>query len=154
MKKPLFQKRYEKYGVAGYGNTITEAKADWEARVIAALDGDYHPYLMSFKEVQCLIWREKDGWVSINISPQDQNKKLYPCAYHNMPLDEIITSTRQHLAQLTWQPGDDLTEYIEYIADEGKARTFKSWVDFQYKYAELRAAGLSDFDAHRQACGM
>ncbi len=46
----------------GIGKTITEAKANLNGKVDAALEGSYHPALVNFGQWSALVYRDPHGW--------------------------------------------------------------------------------------------
>jgi hypothetical protein len=65
----------------------------------------------------------------------------------------ILQSVQLHVAQLLWAAEETQRfEAVTALMDEQHKRELNSWLRFQNAYKAARARGLSDTDAHREAC--
>ena len=133
------------FGMPGQGRTITEAKKDAGAKITRALDHDYTPTLLSYRGIQCLIWRTPEGICSCL---PDTGKITGRTFHYSDNMAHVVEQQWFHLAQLGW---DGKETEPEMLPAEYRSQ-FKSWVRFQLRYTEARSQGKSDTEAHQYAC--
>ena len=139
----------EYMGMEGQGETVTKAKQDAGRKIERMLEGYYTPEIIgTIGESYCaLLAREpKHGWGYHILKAGDSGPMFLQC--NDPDRESARRSVRRHLA--------DLNNDIEFIAEtdqEGRA-DWHHKQEFRRRYAEARAQGKSDPEAHAIACGL
>ena len=67
---------------------------------------------------------------------------------------DALASARLHAAQMAWSHSvSDDAVFVEASGLAERAGELRSWITFQRSYAEAKANGATDADAHAIACG-
>lgn len=146
------KKRVSQYGFAGYGQTMTEAKADLQQQIGKALSDTYTPWMMTKNGWTVLVYRTPYiGWVYSLIHPGDNEPNC--CTMDSKGKEDAISSARFHLAQTcqNYDTGYDSTDLMD-PSDVGKINALKDYFQWQCCYRAWRKAGLTDDEAIRQHC--
>lgn len=149
-------KVYEKYGIAGTGKTIPDAKLDWQRQFDMALNPEVgFVQLVRYDNVIAIVCRTPSGWESEILNDDSFNRpircsSLYP---DTITKEAVLTAARAHVASLAYVDYTaDETPYIEFIADETAAKQFLSHNAWQRKYQELVKNGCPLDQAHQRTC--
>ena len=139
------------YGMDGEGRTITEAKKDAGAKIEKALHGYYTPRILRHAGYMALVAREPfSGWGYrlIHADSTATEESIYLSSSREDREDCVKTCFR-HMAQLAGH-----YRGIEKYLTASDQAELDRYYEFQRRYAELRAEGHTDADAHRIACGL
>lgn len=144
----------ERFGMQGYGATITEAKRDAESKIEALFSGTWTPFVLSHNGHTLIVYREMncygDGYNYMVVRPGDdgQNDRAICSGYESFA--DAIRSGRRHMAQVVYDPqtGESGLWWIEDINDrEGH----KSWASWQERYAAWIKSGADHSAAWNKA---
>jgi hypothetical protein len=135
------------FGMEGQGRTVTEAKEAAGRKIRAALEGDYAPYIVAYRNVAAVVFRSPDGWGSRLIS--DDERGLIGGRVDAHCRDERADALRSaclHVAQTGWRQADGLT--VPDIVAKPDRRQFLTWASFQLRYQYATKGGLDNYQAH------
>jgi hypothetical protein len=109
----------EYYGVIGTGKNVTEAKRDAGEQIRKALDGDYSPALIHWRQYTVLVWREpKLGWGYRISHPDAQGAEIYErmwLSYSGENREEVLLSLVKHIADIARPIGEDPKESLPFF---------------------------------------
>lgn len=130
----------------------TEAKAALEQRIDWYLSQG-EPWVETRFGFTLIVAAMPNGdWTSMLVAPTYVGKRQWFSAFSREEhIDAVIFRLRLHAAQSAWRLDSDDREICVQsgLAD---VSDLKRWIAFQRKYAALKAEGLSDGDAHHEAC--
>lgn len=141
-------------GFVGTGASLKAARESAQEQAAAALRGEYAPRVHTFGGMVLLVYRTpRNGWESAWIVRQGGERQEGRVRSSGGRMTETPESLAEsgalQAAQQQWSPNssDAPPEYLPKSAHAD----FASWVRFQRKYDEGRAAGLDDNMAHQYA---
>lgn len=154
------------YGMAGTGRNVTEAKRDAGEQIRKALDGDFTPSLIHWREYTVLVAREpkfgcgyrishrKDGEIRermyLNHQDGDEHEVLVRLCHHigdiARPFDEDPALTRPLFDALIRPYREAEREFAKFVDTAKRNYTFQA----RYRHAE-RVLGMQTNDAHNWA---
>ncbi len=137
------------FGMEGEGPTVTKAKLDAGAKIEAALKGYYTPKIVSWRGYAILVYREPSGWHNrIIVSPEDgiRSGPVYGSNTFG-DKEDAIKQVQEHLADIGWTPEDGETP-PPFLKARDSIAEYVYKAKFRRRYAEGRARGMNDNDAH------
>lgn len=136
----------EYFGVSGIGRNVTEAKRDAGRKIEAMVDAR-KPRIVSWRGHAQMIWRGPEAWCSASVCDAGELREDVSYQTHGIDdLEDVIRSCKRHMAQMAWKPEDGTA--CDLLADDrNEARDFARWAEFQLRYREARACGMTDQDA-------
>lgn len=145
------------YGMAGYGSTKTEAKADAERQIEKVMDGSYMPAVLRFPAGYIGVisrsapYRAAHEWEYSYLMPTDTALGQSSCTHSGYETRaDAERALRSHIAQcLLWVTEDNGMDVLFDGADRLRHNEYIAW---QKRYKEYKAQGYSDTDCHRMAC--
>lgn len=160
----MTQIRVEYCGMPGTGRTVREAKQDAARKIEAALDGTYQPMVLSYRGLTAVVWRvAKHGWVygflhELEASHFERcEPTCYPGAGEAEPTTALLACVN-HMVSITRQEGEIDSPLFDALPPDMAAEARRTlalqapWQDeFQRRYREAIAKGMSDNDAHAYA---
>lgn len=141
------------FGFEGAGRTVTEAKKDAGRKIEQAFEGDYTPEVFAYRGHSYLVWRTPEGWCNRAVAGPDgpRDGKLYACANHGHDRrKDCVREVLSHLAQIAWVESDGQTPPA-FLTDRDSLSDYRTWTEFQLRYADARRRGMDDHDAHSYA---
>lgn len=142
--------------LTGQGATKTEAKADLESWIDLACQHGA-PHVESRFGLIIVVAASSVGWHHMVIDPAELThgavKHCSATYAKGTEFAKVEQYARMHAAQWAWSPDVDDAAFIAKAGlDSHGAGELGSWCAFQRAYAEFRAQGMSDSEAHQQAC--
>lgn len=134
-------------GMAGSGATVKLAKQDAARKIEAVLSGYYTPYMMRAGDLLGVMWREPNGYSYKIIRPDTKAGQVFG---NSLCIGSTEADTREAMASHMAQ---NIGSYagLEKHLTKYAMRDLDNYFEFQRKYSECKAAGMSDTDAHASA---
>lgn len=153
-RKKVF--RAERGYLAAEGATKADAKAKLDTMIDWALRAAM-PTVESRHGLLVMVAATAHGYCTTVIDPAKLSHGMVGGGWCQNPqgdFGEALQSARMHAAQCAWTHG--CNDDAAFVAESGlgdKASELASWITFQRRYAEAKAKGATDADAHAIACG-
>jgi hypothetical protein len=134
------------------GRDPKHAANQCEQAAMLALDRlDRGAYIGKWRGHLYVVSPTIDGW-AYWIDTFSATDYVVPCAA-GAAREWAIDSALQHLAQNVWELDcRDDAAFVDGLPLDAAAKIM-AWIGFQRRYAAEKAAGKSDVEAHRLACG-
>ena len=145
----------EYYGVSGTGKNLTEAKRDAGAKIERALK-NRSPRLYRYRGAMLIVWTEPEGDCYRIVWPDTRDGSVdHGCT---MTRDNGDACGLKHLIDIMRTEGEyEMPDWVPArIARDHGARWLADWRsndEFQRRYREAQARGMTDGDCHAYACG-
>ena len=150
----------EYFGMPGSGATVKEAKLDAGRRIEEALDGDYTPSLIHWRQFTVLLARDpKYGWGYRISHPGEIQERMYLNS-RDGDRDECLKVLVMHIADIARptgeNPEDSLPLFNILSGHIAKHNAYREFVDncirsdrFQLRYRHAKdVLGMTDVEAH------
>jgi len=137
------------YGMDGEGTNVTEAKRDAGNKIEAIINADFTPCYLELGNIRVIVFRDVFGWHYSFLTKQEN---IYNWASTGRDREATIISAKSHIAQ-NYYNGSNKAECLDYLDDRQERANLATWIKFQERYAEARAQGKTDVEAHAIACG-
>jgi hypothetical protein len=146
--------------LTGWGETVSEAKADLTKRVDQALEGSYDPFLVVFGEYTILAWREPENWCYKIMRGSDIKDGIHQigmgCCGGSESRDEFLQQAAYHVINVSSVDYHKDEEIPEFLTDRSKRQDILHCCRFQraYRYAKENVPEGRDNDSkwHEWAC--
>ncbi len=142
--------------LSGQGATKTEARADLDKQIDAALQ--FHsPIIECWHGYTVFVAATPTGWTTYVFRPDEleHGARRIPCSHSFRKESDTVISARMHAAQCAWTLGcNDDAAFADRSGLGDKARELTSWMAWQRRYAEAVARGAADAEARDIAGGL
>jgi hypothetical protein len=129
-------------GMPASGRTVKEAKQEAARKIESALSGSYSPRFLRHADMLAFVWREPMSGFVYRIVYADSNAGAL---YGNGGAgDDEITATRAAARHMAQNAGHYLG--IESYLTDADRRELDRYFDWQARYSDAKARGLSDDD--------
>lgn len=129
---------------SGKGQTADEAVNNLKSTIQQAFHASYETYVINFRNVLAIGWRNLYGWSYQMIDVPDMGTNLHKlwgvCSGYETA-KEMISHMRSHLAQNCWDGEEEASPIIEDAKDQHE---FGRWTRWQKRYRELKETGMDD----------
>ena len=136
-------------------STKAEASAKLEAAIDWALEDRPLHIECRFGWV-IIIAASANGYASKLLDPADLEHDIKyhaGCFHGQIDFAPLLQSCRSHAAQNAWTPATETEAHIEASGlDKANTAELRSWIAWQKRYADARASGANDGEAHHLAC--
>jgi hypothetical protein len=144
----------EYFGFEGSGATVKEAKQDAGRKIEALHSGSWTPVLVTWRGHTALLTRDTHGWTKRFLQHDGDPLKIGQGSEHfgsGSNFTDALHSTQRHIVQLGWQFGDPIDIFPDWFTDEAGRKEAISYRQWQLRYKQNKADGLSDNEAHQKA---
>ncbi len=141
----------------GQGASKSEAKANLEASIDWYLAQASGAWIETRFGMVLIVTATPNGFETKLLFPSDivvhGMRHWSGTSYSNADLKSVVLSMRLHAAHCAWTPESDDAEIVALSGLENTGE-LERWLKFQRAYIVAKANGLSDGDAHREACNI
>lgn len=148
----MASKRIAFCGMEGEGRTKSEATKDAQDRIEFTLSGNWTPFMLIHHGCHALVFRQplysKRQWGYTVFQPDDGNQELAAgTCFVSETREPAISAAAYHLAQMAGT-------YIglEHRLSPQEIADLDAYFIWQADYAEAKASGMNDAEAHAHAC--
>jgi hypothetical protein len=159
------RRKTKTYGISkgllhGTGESATEAKADLNRQVDAALEGSYSPAIVTFDGQTIVVYREPQGWVYKRFDSGEitgegiTDVRWMSCGTHSR--DDMIQQAAHHVISLSSQSTEYRTDadIPAFLTNTELRRSLITNARFQraYRFAKESRPDKDSGDWHYWAC--
>jgi len=134
------------------GTTVKEAKDRLNAKIDAALEGDYTPVFLSYKGENAIVYREPQGWsyslVNPNVDGQAKVRVTQPCKTRQDALDSAGAHIIQNGCDINAIHSVD--DFPEWFTSPYYRSELVAWCRWQRAAVHAKLQG--EPDVHGWAC--